>query len=270
MSSMSMRAVLVAAGLWLAAAPGGGAWAGEWLVDERNGCKIWNAYPEPGEAATWDGPCVDGYSEGSGIVNWFKDGAANGRYEGERKGGKANGYGVNVWASGDRYEGFWKDDTYNGWGTYAWANGSAYQGDWVDGKKHGNAVYVWPHGDRFEGSYRDNQPFGGIYVRADGARFIAEIYGHTIGPGQRFFTPEERTYVRTVGSRVCRPGSTFFGMIDTGIEGFVEGANTDRIQIRIARTGLLFQTYQNIALGQNTIIWDDADNWEPCAPAAAH
>lgn len=265
-SRSTQTVVFAAAAVWLFALTAGVALAGEWLADERTGCKIWNAYPEPGESATWDGPCVDGYAEGTGTVQWFKDGEPNGRYEGERKSGKADGYGMNVWSNGDRYEGFWQDDTYHGWGTYAWANGSAYQGDWVEGKKHGDAIYVWPHGDRFEGTYRDNKPFGGIYVRADGARFIAEIHDHTIGPGQRFFTPEERAYVRTVGSRVCRPGSAFFGLIDTGIEAFVEGVNDDRVQLRIARTGLLFQTYLNISLSQNTILWDDADNWEPCAP----
>ncbi len=241
--------------------------AGEWLVDPESGCRIWNGYPEPGESVRWDGPCVDGYAEGSGTLNWFKNGEPNGSYVGERVDGKAHGYGVNVWANGDRYEGFWESDLPHGKGTYTWANGSGYQGEWVAGKKHGRAVYIWPNGDRFEGTYKNDQPFGGIYVKADGRRFIAEIYENSIGPGQRFFTPEERAAVRTVGAKVCHPGSMLFGLIDTTIVGFVEAVVEDRIQVRIAKTGTPFQTYQEITLGQNTILWDDADAWQVCPPS---
>ncbi len=240
---------------------------GTWLNDPNNGCKIWNGYPEPGESATWDGPCEDGFASGEGTVQWYEDGEDNGRYIGERRRGRAHGYGINLWANGDRYEGYWQDDLQHGQGTYTWSDGSGYQGEWFEGKKHGRATFIWPNGSRFEGTYRDNKPFGGVFIKPDGTRYIAQVYDQTVHPGPRLFTPEERTHVRTIGSKICHPGSMFFGIIDTTIVGFVENVQEDRVQIRIARTGLPFQSYQEITLGQNTVIWDDADNWEPCRPA---
>jgi len=244
----------------------GGVVAGEWLVDGKTGCRIWNGFPEPGESMSWDGPCDNGFANGKGTLQWYKDGKPNGTYTGERKEGKANGSGINNWLSGDRYEGNWKDDQPDGKGTYTWANGSGYQGDWVEGRKHGNAIYLWPNGDRFEGTYRNDRPFAGVYIRADGSRYLAEISDNSIGPGKRIFSAEEIQAVRKVGSKICRPGAQALGFIDTVIIGFVENVSANRIQIRIASTGsLLPQKYQDVDLSQNTIIWDDADNWHVCA-----
>ncbi|MBI1320954.1 MAG: hypothetical protein GC168_18665 [Candidatus Hydrogenedens sp.] len=240
--------------------------AGEWLVDAKSGCRVWNGFPEPGETMTWDGACENGFATGKGTLDWFKDGKPNGNYVGERKDGKANGYGINSWLSGDRYEGNWKDDQPNGKGTYTWANGSGYQGDWVEGRKEGNAVYIWANGDRFEGTYKGDRPFAGIYIKADGSRHLAEISDNSIGPGKRIFSADELQAVRQVGTKVCRPGPPVFGFLDTTLVGFVETVANNRIQIRIASTGsMLPQKYQDVDLSQNTIIWDDADNWHVCA-----
>lgn len=256
---------VLAAALVLAIGPFSAAAAGEWLVEKNRGCLVWNGYPEPGESATWDGAC-DGENRvtGQGKLEWTLNGQPNGYYSGERKDGKANGYGINFWRNGDHYEGYWRNDVPHGEGTYTWANGSGYQGRWVDSKKDGRALYLWGNGDRFEGTYKDDMPFGGIYIKSDGTRYIAEISGNSIGPGSRFFTPEEREVVRTIGNKVCRPSTYFMGLFDSSIVGFVENTAGDRIQIRVARTGMPFQSYQNISLEQGTILWDDADNWEPC------
>ena len=258
----------VYAGLTLAAAlllaAGSARAVGEWLVDAETGCRIWDGHAEEGESAKWDGPCDDGYASGEGTLYWYLDGEPNGTYVGARKNGKADGYGVNTWASGDRYDGYWKADLIHGSGTYTFANGSGYQGEWFEGKMHGSATFVWASGDRFEGTYKNDRPFGGIYVKADGSRYIAEITGHRIGPGTRFFTPEERAAVRTVGAKICHPGAMLFDLIDTTITGFVEEVEGERVKIRVARTGVYFQTYEGISINQGTIIWDDAENWEVC------
>jgi hypothetical protein len=238
---------------------------GEWLVEKNQGCMVWNGYPTPGEAAAWEGECdANRRVSGEGTLYWSLNGEPNGQYRGRREDGKANGYGINVWRNGDRYEGHWRNDLPDGEGTYTWANGSTYQGHWAEGRKDGKAVYYWSNGNRFEGTYRNDMPHAGIFIKTDGTRYFAEISGNSIGPGTRFFSPEERNAVRTVGNKVCRPSFYFFGMFDSGIVGFVENVAEDRIQIRIARTGLPFLSYQNISLEQGTIIWDDANNWEPC------
>ena len=46
----------------------GGAIAGEWLVDGKTGCRIWNGFPEPGESMSWDGPCDNGFANGKGTL----------------------------------------------------------------------------------------------------------------------------------------------------------------------------------------------------------
>jgi hypothetical protein len=129
--------------------------AGAWLADAKSGCKVWDGVPEPGESVSWDGPCKDGVTDGSGTLLWFKDGVSTGSYVGERVAGKAEGHGVYTWSSGDRYDGNWKDDVPDGKGTYTWKNGSGYQGEWRSGKKQGRAFYIWPSGDHFEGLYQD-------------------------------------------------------------------------------------------------------------------
>jgi hypothetical protein len=46
-----------------------------WIAD-ANGCRVWDPNPKPNETVTWTGPCVDGFAEGQGIVQWFQDGKA--------------------------------------------------------------------------------------------------------------------------------------------------------------------------------------------------
>lgn len=255
---------LLAVAFSVLALTGTAALAGEWLADARNGCKIWNGWPEPGEAIQWDGPCENGYASGSGKLLWLKNGKPNGSYVGERWGGKANGHGINTWLSGDRYEGDWKDDLPHGKGTYTWVDNSGYQGEWRDGKKQGRAKYIWPNGDRFEGVYENDKPVSGVYIKADGTRYVADTSTETIGPGARLYTAEERAAVRRVGTKVCRTGTTMFGMMDTKLTGFVEGVSENRIQIRIASSGYFSFYYQDLYLTQNSILWDNADNWDPC------
>ena len=257
--------VLAAAGLAATLAASGAAIAaGDWVADPKTGCKVWNAYPEPDETISWDGGCENGLATGFGTLQWFLKGKLNGRYKGERKDGRANGQGINVWVNGDRFEGEWRNDNPHGKGTYTWANGSGYQGEWRDGRKHGRAVYIWPNGDRFEGVYFNDKPMAGIYIKADGTRYLADATSGSIGPGARIHTPEERAAVRKIGARICHPGATAFGMLDATLIGFVEAAQEERIQIRIASTGWTPQTYQEVLLFQNSIIWDNPDNWDPC------
>ncbi|CAK0745954.1 hypothetical protein CCP2SC5_130004 [Azospirillaceae bacterium] len=237
---------------------------GAWIPDPKSGCKVWSSFPEPGESVSWDGPCEEGVAHGKGTLLWLKDGQPNGSYIGDRRRGKAQGHGINIWMSGDRYEGEWKDDAPEGFGIYVWGDGSRYEGEWRNGVKSGKAINVWANGDRFEGVYESDKPTSGVYIRRDGARFVADVSGSAIGAGARILTTEEKQAVRRVGQKVCRQADAFFGYMSTTIIGFVENASGNRIQIRVAETGLPTSSYQGIGLGQNTIIWDDPENWEPC------
>lgn len=54
--------------------------------------------------ATWTGPCTDGRADGSGVLEWFRDGAPTVHYEGEMSGGRMTGRGE-LTDRGIRYDG---------------------------------------------------------------------------------------------------------------------------------------------------------------------
>lgn len=104
-----------------------------WSTDAKTGCRVWNSNPEPGETMSWSGACQGGLAQGRGVLQWFKDGRPNGRYEGDYRDGKVNGRGVYTWASGTRFEGEFRDDRPDGPGTLTQPNGTVYSGAWTNG-----------------------------------------------------------------------------------------------------------------------------------------
>jgi MORN repeat len=96
----------------------------EWIEDFA-GCGVWNPKPEPNEVITWMGPCANGMAQGIGVLHWLKDGAPNGRYEGEYLDGKQNGQ-----------------------GTFTQPDGTTYVGTFLDGKRTGQGTVIWPNGDK--------------------------------------------------------------------------------------------------------------------------
>lgn len=146
-----------------------------WIADARTGCRIWNADPQPDEAVTWSGTCVDGRASGPGVLQWFENGQPTVRYEGEYRDGRANGRALYIWPDGARYEGDYLDDRWNGRGTFYWADGERYEGDWRDGLQTGTGVYLWTDGGRYEGEWRDGLRNGrGVHVWANGYRYDGE------------------------------------------------------------------------------------------------
>src|SRR6267143_24691 len=105
----------------------------DWVADLGNGCKVWSSYPEPNATISWSGDCKNGLAQGVGVLQWFKDGKAHSRYEGEYRDGKLNGRGVYTWVSGGRYEGELKDNKPNGRGVFTFADGDRYEGSWTNG-----------------------------------------------------------------------------------------------------------------------------------------
>jgi hypothetical protein len=72
---------------------------------DANGCKVFDPNPRPKESFTWSGACLDGYSVGSGILQWIVDGNPSTRLEVTLVRGKAEGPGSSVGATGLRFEG---------------------------------------------------------------------------------------------------------------------------------------------------------------------
>jgi hypothetical protein len=62
----------------------------------ESNCRISNPYPQPNERATWSGGCVNGYAQGTGILQWYQDDSPTIRYEGELEQGQLHGHGITI------------------------------------------------------------------------------------------------------------------------------------------------------------------------------
>ena len=167
-------------------------------VENQANCSVWNANPQPNETVTWTGACVNGRAHGLGTSVWRyqKDGAwKTGRYEGERRFGRANGQGTYVWASGNKYDGEWKDGKKHGRGVYVDANGFRYDGEFKHGKRHGRGVSRWSGGNKYDGEWKDNWRTGqGVFTFASGDWCDGEWRANKLvstGSGERNGSPAE-------------------------------------------------------------------------------
>ncbi len=155
-----------------------------WIADAK-GCRARDAYPEPGESVAWSGTCVNGYAEGDGVMQWYRNGKPSDRYEGGYKMGRMSGHGVFAYSSGSRYEGDWMDDKHDGHGVFVWSTGDRYDGDWKSGERDGHGVEAFKNGDRYEGGWKDGKMEGkGVLVHADGDRYEGDFHkNHAEGEG---------------------------------------------------------------------------------------
>jgi hypothetical protein len=134
--SLSLALTALAA----AAEPAG---RGDWMVDARSGCKVWNPHPQPNEGVHWSGECKDGLAHGHGIVQWLRDNTPLERDEGEWRQGRQTGRAVQVWPTG------------------------RYEGEVANGEPHGTGVLTLPT-LRYEGEFRNGKANGsGTMVRAN-------------------------------------------------------------------------------------------------------
>ena len=66
------------------------------------------------------------------------------------------------------------------------------------------------------------------------------------------------------GERVCLNGSAAFGLVHFTVTGYVEQVSGNRIQIRISDTQGQSARYNNVDLYQNTVLWDNFNQWRAC------
>jgi hypothetical protein len=80
-----------------------------WSVDQRTGCWLWNANPQPDQTVHWSEGCSPvGRATGRGVLEWRTGGLVT-RYEGEWREGRADGHGVYRAKNGKVFEGKWID-----------------------------------------------------------------------------------------------------------------------------------------------------------------
>jgi len=135
------------------------------------------------------------YWVGKSIVG--EDGGATGQrtkgasYHGEWGGNKKEGYGVQVYPSGEKYEGQWVRGLRSGEGTL-WApigNGKklrkVYVGGWKDDKRHGRGTCFFKNGEYFQGTWDQGKMHGqGTLRYANGDLYVGEWHqGQRSGKG---------------------------------------------------------------------------------------
>ena len=139
-----VRNLVLTAVMTIASVTCGNAQAPAWTVDSK-GCKIWNSTPKSSETASWSGACVGGFADGKGMLFWSLKGEPEEFFLGDLKRGHYDGYGLQVWPSGDRYEGNYRSDQAHGQGTYRTQDGGIISGQWVNGCLRANGR-VWTVG----------------------------------------------------------------------------------------------------------------------------
>jgi hypothetical protein len=142
--------VAVAMGALLAGAVVAVAQAGGWITDTSAGCQVWNPHPQSGETIHWSGACANGFAQGHGAAQWFRNNLPFETDEGEWRGGRQAGFGSQVWPSG-RYDGELLDGEPHGHGVMV-VQGARYQGDFSNGRPNG-AGTLTNGGGSFHGTW---------------------------------------------------------------------------------------------------------------------
>mmetsp|Transcript_125001 Transcript_125001/g.216042 ORF Transcript_125001/g.216042 Transcript_125001/m.216042 type:complete len:223 (-) Transcript_125001:11-679(-) len=137
-------------------------------------------------------PAPHNTAPGERLTYRFRSGAV---YNGQWRGGKRSGFGVQKWPDGAIYEGEWEENKAEGCGRFAHSDGDSYIGQWRSNVAHGQGVYYhrdlttyegewcndlqegygvesWGEGSRYEGLFKAGQKEGyGIYFWPDGSDY---------------------------------------------------------------------------------------------------
>jgi hypothetical protein len=94
------------------------------------------------------------------------------RYEGDFRGGKRHGTGVQYYPEGKmKYKGEFRADQRAGYGAYYFPNGDKYVGLFQNNLPNGKGTYYYADGDRFVGIYENGKRNGqGAFYHRDGRR----------------------------------------------------------------------------------------------------
>ena len=144
-----IAAMAMAAGLLAAAAA---ARAGEWAVDGKSGCQLWDPNPQLEETVAWSGACTNGRAEGQGIARWSKGDTTIETDDGEWRDGRQAGKGTQTWPGG-HYEGELADGEPNGMGVLTLQK-LRYEGEFRYGKPNGLGALT-AGGEIVRGTWKD-------------------------------------------------------------------------------------------------------------------
>jgi hypothetical protein len=179
----SCAAVALSGLLCLSAAPDAWAEEGLWMADAISGCQVWSTdKPQPAEAVSWAGACMDGKASGWGVLIFWDQQGLGGRYIGEMLAGKLHGNGLLSMRDEERggfleYNGHFADSKPVGKGFLKLADGTQFYGELLDGARHGRGIVLTADGWLAKGEFKDGKGVGTLvvdYTAADGERYIGQ------------------------------------------------------------------------------------------------
>lgn len=221
---------LVCGGAILSACPP--AKAQDVFATDANGCQVFDPNPRPQETFTWSGGCIEGFADGSGVLQWSLDekpstrlevtlvrGKAEGpgssvganglRFEGRFSNGERSGKGVMIWPNGDRYEGTWLLGERTGAGMLTRTNGGRYEGDFLNGHWSGKGTFTTSAGARYTGDWvNDKRQGNGTAAWPDGTRYEGPFVDDKVADPTRMVRESFSTKTTVTGSLIPRPVST--------------------------------------------------------------
>lgn len=173
--------------LLLALAIAGTAAAEEPAKSAPADCRVVNRHPHGNEEIAWDGPCVDGYAHGQGVLVWYRGGAATSRYEGTLVHGQEDGFGKRIRGEVGTYVGQFRNGEFEGEGTMTYTLGGSYQGSWKAGKRDGRGVITYAgSGRKQEVVFRDGHPVEGADAPAEHKTYVQRDMQSLHWPAQAF------------------------------------------------------------------------------------
>ncbi len=110
--------------------------ADELVKDSKTGCQL-EIVSKFMDAASWQGPCIQGKAEGKGVARYFKAGQLFSTFRGTLRNGAKHGQGTDEYPSGAKYVGEFANNERNGMGTLTYLDGSVYVGGWMNTRRHG-------------------------------------------------------------------------------------------------------------------------------------
>ena len=124
------------------------------------------------------GACVNGLTNGKGILKLYSKNNLIYTYDGESKDGWPNGQGALTSSMGAKYVGSFKNGKQEGQGAINFPNGDKYVGEYKDGKYNGQGTYTSASGDKYVGEFKDGNFNGqGTYTHANGNKYVGEFKG---------------------------------------------------------------------------------------------
>ncbi len=152
----------------------------------------------------------------------------NGRYSGEFKGNRRNGYGNFVEKNVGRYTGNFVNDVKSGRGTEEYVNRNKYTGEWQNDEMQGQGTFTWADGRKYTGSFTHNESNGfGTFYDAAGKellkgtwlndKYLTDLPEHIFNSGVKKYGDLKDDKLWGKGVYVTADGNIYSGFFENDV-----------------------------------------------------